>query len=490
MERSHDQALVMDGVEGAYEFVNGTYEPMGTHNARPYWSSRNLTSPCKIFHNKGKRWVISKEVDDGSLCYAFITDKGAETPGSCGRRWEIFDTVQQAWAQDERISCELQAASTDPFLRLKAEVDQELSMVGVSRDEKLSQLWRTVDRNGDGTADLQEVQAMIKDMTSMKLWPDFLCCDQSVIERAFANTFNDSDDNCTEVHRNMFHELLANVFWFAKLWDIFTRAAGADVALNEKEFRRCMESMGVQMTTAETESSWKEMDVNANGSISFDEFADHVRLKVCGPGRELRDTADNSLEGATNMDAAVSVGVVAKKKTYAEFERLEQRIKAICNQPSNKGLKKLWSALDFNQNGHVSVAEVDKWLVTQYPLLNHKPAIMRSFQATKNADGKQKGHGADYVQKKEFKLLIVNIFFYNKLFWLFDQADEGNDLRLDLSEFRWCLKLCGVRISPSQTRAEFDKVDTNQGGQILFDEFCHYLVNKRCPELMTSFAEH
>ena len=52
----------------------------------------------------------------------------------------------------------------------------------------------------------------------------------------------------------------------------------------------------------------------------------------------------------------------------------------------------------------------------QYPLLNHKPALMRAFKATLGA-----GNGDDWVQKNEFKMLLSNLFYFNKLFWLFDQ---------------------------------------------------------------------
>ena len=127
-------------------------------------------------------------------------------------------------------------------------------------------------------------------------------------------------------------------------------------------------------------------------------------------------------------------------------------------------LRKMWKRLDFNGNNIVSLAEVDKMVAEQYPLLNHKPALMRAFKATLGA-----GNGDDWVQKNEFKMLLGNLFYFNKLFWLFDQVDEDHDRRMDLKEFQWCMSMCGLKMSQAKSEAEFKKIDANGGrfGMIL-----------------------
>lgn len=89
----------------------------------------------------------------------------------------------------------------------------------------------------------------------------------------------------------------------------------------------------------------------------------------------------------------------------------------------------MWKRLDFNGNNIVSLAEVDKLVNEQFPLLNHKPALMRAFQATLKggmlrckAFRQMQGNGDEWVQKHEFKMLLGNLFYFNKLFWLFDQV--------------------------------------------------------------------
>jgi hypothetical protein len=58
----------------------------------------------------------------------------------------------------------------------------------------------------------------------------------------------------------------------------------------------------------------------------------------------------------------------------------------------------MWSVLDVNGNGIVSLAEVDRWIVQTFPLLNHKPALMRAFVRTT----KREGDGDDWVERHEF----------------------------------------------------------------------------------------
>merc|ERR1719382_35113 len=89
--------------------------------------------------------------------------------------------------------------------------------------------------------------------------------------------------------------------------------------------------------------------------------------------------------------------------------------------------KKMWNTLDFNGNGVVSLAEIDKWVVENYPLLNHKPALMRCYKQTMERKD-------EFVHRRDFK----------KLYWIFDQCD-GSDRRMTLQEFKHVLTLCGAQ---------------------------------------------
>lgn len=450
--------------------------------------------PCVIFHTGRSRWVISKELDDGAACFAFVQDsRGSKSPAECRQSWSYFDTSTQRWGTDAQIVCTDRAAASDPFLRLKEAVDAELAKVGVTDERKRTQLWRKCDVSGDGYCDLMEIEALISDMTKTKIWPDFMNCDHEVVAMAFKRTLDDSIDGDSHVDKDEFHQLLSNVFWFAKLHSVYAESSGSDQDLSHNDFRECMQKMGVPMTQEEVSSLWSEIDADNSGAVSFEEFCVFMRGQVCGPGDAHEEAADkhnaDTLEAMKKASGdAATMGGMVKKKNFADFDRLEKKIKSICAEQSGRGATKLWRCLDYNGNGYVSLAEVDKFVVEKYPLLNHKPALMRAFQASKNVNGTQTGFAADNIERKEFKLLLINLFYYNKLFWLFDQADQhGHDRRMDFEEWQWCLTMTGVKLSQAAAKAEFRKIDRNGGGMILFDEFCQYFVNKQCPAAMTNF---
>lgn len=125
-------------------------------------------------------------------------------------------------------------------------------------------------------------------------------------------------------------------------------------------------------------------------------------------------------------------------------------------------------------------------VVEGYPLLNHKPALMRAYKATITT----KHEKDEFVHCKDFKCLIINLFYFNKLFWLFEEADHSEaypDRRMNLQEFKWCLSIAGVKMSDAKAAGEFKKIDRNGVGIILFDEFCKYFTEKQCPDAMTQF---
>merc|ERR1711972_1264666 len=140
---------------------------------------------------------------------------------------------------------------------------------------------------------------------------------------------------------------------------------------------------------------------------------------------------------------------------------LENKIKDLCRDHAK--IKSMWHTLDFNGNGIVSLAEIDKWVVENYPLLNHKPALMRCYKCTVAQGSTHDG----WVHRRDFKKFIVNVFYFNKLYWVFDEVN-GDDRRMTLPEFKECLVLCHCSLSDAEARSEFSKCDKNGGGMILF----------------------
>jgi len=170
------------------------------------------------------------------------------------------------------------------------------------------------------------------------------------------------------------------------------------------------------------------------------------------------------------------------KKHPKDFDVLEDKFKGYMRD--QKKLRELWTRLDFNGNNLVSLAEVDKWVIENYPLLNHKPALMLAYKQTSQGQGLH----ADYIEKKEFKALLGSLVYFNKIFWLFNEVD-GDDRRIDFAEFQRCLVIMGTVMSESEAKKQFDEVDANGGGSILFEEFCFWYATLKCPEISKPLAE-
>ncbi|CAK9053127.1 Flagellar calcium-binding protein TB-1.7G (17 kDa calcimedin) (17 kDa calflagin) (Fragment) [Durusdinium trenchii] len=86
----------------------------------------------------------------------------------------------------------------------------------------------------------------------------------------------------------------------------------------------------------------------------------------------------------------------------------------------------------------------------------------------------------DYVEKREFRLLLKYTREYFELYQLFSQMGEkAGDKRVNLEEFKTAvplLKEWGVDIEdPEET---FKAIDKDKGGQILFDEFANWAMKE------------
>jgi Ca2+-binding EF-hand superfamily protein len=151
--------------------------------------------------------------------------------------------------------------------------------------------------------------------------------------------------------------------------------------------------------------------------------------------------------------------------------------------------KDLFSSFDPNGNGYLSLAELDKGCLEMGVGLP-KPVIMRAFQAANSIaqdNGKNRTqHGFDYIEFCEFRLFLVYLQKYLELWKVFDDIDSGDDRRISFDEFQKALpKLSEWGVQVEDAQGEFNKIDTNGGGQVLFEEFTDWGLKKA----LASFEE-
>ena len=82
------------------------------------------------------------------------------------------------------------------------------------------------------------------------------------------------------------------------------------------------------------------------------------------------------------------------------------------------------------------------------------------------------------VTRKEYGLLFQYIYQYDKYWHHFESIDKDGDRRISKGEFN---ALAG-RVFGAIDDGMFERIDTNQGGYILFREFCDYVVKAKVLE--------
>ncbi|CAM6119056.1 unnamed protein product [Calypogeia fissa] len=151
--------------------------------------------------------------------------------------------------------------------------------------------------------------------------------------------------------------------------------------------------------------------------------------------------------------------------------------------PEAKAVRsKLFDQFDPNGNGYLSLAEVDSGVRDVLGLedvFHAKAAIMRAFEASKNVAKTKSKYGADFVERSEFRLLLLYLAKYFELWEMFEMVDTTGDKRINRAEFKKAIahvEKWGVKVD--NTDAEFDKIDGNKGGFILFEEFADWGLKK------------
>jgi len=479
-------ALKISGRQGRHSLINETFEPMQVqHNKHPIWVARAV-APRYLFHTGKSRWCISKQQDDGHRCWAYIQDSGnSSDPSQCTGAWQCVDD-NGTWAADNGVKCTTVQPANDMFVKLRMTLDGDMRKYGLVESSDLKCLWKRLDYNGNNVVSLAEIDKMAVELVSGGTWPAFMN-NKPALMRAYKKTILVDGDGDAWVEKPEFHALLLNLFWFGKLFEIFRSIdTGADRRIDIREFGSGMSMLGLNLNQQEAQAEFQKIDVNGGGQVLFVEFCAYIRTRV-NPDANATFDADivSGEHCGKNIRAkhghAATRDLVIQRKSVSQFDELEKKI--LGSMQDKKKLRAMWKSLDFNGNNIVSLAEIDKWVVEQYPLLNHKPALMRAYKKTI-----KEGDGDSWVQKREFKALLASLFYFNKIFWIFNEVD-GDDRRLDFDEFRKCLSFCGTNMSEDQARREFQSVDRNGGGIILFDEFCRYFTMKSCPQSMVGMIE-
>lgn len=154
-----------------------------------------------------------------------------------------------------------------------------------------------------------------------------------------------------------------------------------------------------------------------------------------------------------------------------EIEELRTQLRSI-TVPDDDEIQGIFDEIDHNQDGSISMPEVEKAMIQRKAEFNLKPAIvLRAFHKTDtDSDGK--------ISREEFFRFIRLISYYKNLSSVFDAMDTDHNRRLNKDEFSKAAHVLGVE----DPDVVFQEMDENKGGYIVFDEFCIWMAEKRHDE--------
>jgi len=138
--------------------------------------------------------------------------------------------------------------------------------------------------------------------------------------------------------------------------------------------------------------------------------------------------------------------------------------------------------MDRNGNGYLSLSEVTQGVLYVVKLpepFDLKPVINRAFLDAKDKCKSKSKYGPDYVERREYRLLLKYLRAYFEYWVAFDLLDTSDDRRVDFEEFKKCKdKLESWGIDMSDPEARWAECDANGKGMVLFDEFTQWAIKK------------
>lgn len=177
-----------------------------------------------------------------------------------------------------------------------------------------------------------------------------------------------------------------------------------------------------------------------------------------------------------------------KEKSLAERKAIIDDIRAQLpsdrTEQSSDKRKKLFALFDANNNGVLSLPEIDAACRSHLHLdqfTNNLPRVLiRSYYAVtpKPESGVHDHKGA--VDFDRFHKLLEYVALYFDVMMLFEDMDTTGDNRVSRDEFNEAvgkLRQAGYTItSPDEC---FEEIDVTKDGFIMFDEFCNFAVKKQ-----------
>lgn len=316
--------------------------------------------------------------------------------------------------------------------------------------QEAMKLFDSLDENASGKLSLAEL-----DKGVVEMFPEW---DNKPAIMAAYNAADISGNGYVE--RKEFGYFLQYMVYYNNIWSVFDAMdEDADRRISRDEFHAAATKLEVD------ESVFDDIDVNGGGMILFGELVDYLATNKSTWNDEDMAEIRNKLEDESPADNVVT----STDKDIAPPPPPPEPVPNAVMQieiPSKEEGMRLFDQLDENASGKLSLAELDKGVVTLFPEWNNKPAIMAAYKACDQSNN-------GFVERKEFGYFLRYLVYYNNLWSLFASMDEDHDRRISKEEF---VAAADKMSLPRDATEVFDEIDANGGGMILFDELIHWMA--------------
>jgi len=229
------------------------------------------------------------------------------------------------------------------------------------------------------------------------------------------------------------------------------------------------------LSDKELHGLFKAVDTDRGGEICIDEFTNFLDGVSEKAGRHRTST-----HHGTRIDMGQKMKGGGKRKSprrkLRDMPSMDSDVMQQFELPSKSERNRLFDRYDFNGNGILSLAEIDKVVTSSFPQFNNKAVLMRAYKAADR-------NGNGWVDQREFRLLLAYMGYFNDLWAKFRRIDTNNDGRLEIEEFFQAANMLSLEASDTEFREmvseeAFIDMDDNRGGYVLFDEFCSWCARK------------